>query len=85
QIILSSHGHPNAHHYVEKLVEMSYVSGKPLTELALSDPALQPYLAKFTDRQMKVIQDPSLYVGIASVKAQRTADLWEARLSEIKL
>lgn len=85
QIILSSHGHPNAHHYVEGLVEKSYMSGKPLTELALNDPALQPYLAKFTQKQMKVIQDPSLYVGIAAAKTQKVADLWEARLDQIRL
>lgn len=85
QITLSAYGHPSAHKYVEELAEKSRTSGKPLSEIALQDPALKPYIDRFTERQLEVIRDPSSYTGIAPKKAMETADLWEYRLRESNL
>jgi adenylosuccinate lyase len=81
-LLLSSYGHPNSHEYVGKLADDSYTSGKPLTEIVLNDQSLQPYLQKFTPRQLEIISDPSKYLGIASKKAEKVATSWEHRLAE---
>ncbi len=84
-LLLTFHGHPEAHEYVRKLTVESYQSGKPLLEIALADNELKPYLKKFTSSQMKVISNPSNYVGIAAEKTEKTTILWEERLKKAKL
>jgi adenylosuccinate lyase len=81
-ILLAYYGHPNSHEYVSGLVDHSYSTGKPLTEIVLNDKSLEPYLQKFTKKQMEILQDPSKYTGIASKKAEKIANLWEQRLKE---
>ena len=82
---ISAYGFPNSHEYVSKLVDESYRSGKPLTEIFMNDKNLQPYVKKFTDTQLEIILDPSKYLGIASKKAEKIANLWENKLKEAKL
>jgi adenylosuccinate lyase len=84
-LLLSVYGHPNSYEYVSKLVDESYASGKPLTEIVLNDQNLQPYLKKFTPKQLEIISNPSKYLGIASKKANKIASVWEQRLKEAKL
>jgi len=84
-LLLSAYGHPNSHAYVGKLADESYKSCRPLTEIVLEDSSLQPYLQKFTPRQLEIISDPSKYIGIASSKAKQIANIWEARLESLKL
>jgi adenylosuccinate lyase len=84
-LLLSAYGHPNSHEYVGKLADESYTSGKPLTEIVLNDKSLQPYLQKFTPKQLDIILDPSKYLGIASQKAEKIATLWEQKLKEARL
>lgn len=84
-ILLSFYGHPNSHEYVSKLVEESYSTGKPLTEIVVNDKSLKPYLKKFTKEQLSIIYDPSKYVGIASKKAGKIVNLWERRLKKAGL
>ncbi|MEM5846481.1 MAG: lyase family protein [Candidatus Aenigmatarchaeota archaeon] len=84
-ILLSFYGHPNSHEYVSRLVEQSYSTGKPLTEIITQDENLKPYLEKFTEEQKNIIFNPSKYVGIASKKAEKIANLWEKRLREAGL
>ena len=85
QLLLSAYGHPNAHEYVSNLVDKSYETGKPLTEIVRGDPTLTPYLRKFTARQLAIIDNPSGYLGIAAEKAERIADIWDKRLKQAKL
>jgi len=84
-LLLSAYGHPNSHEYVGKLADESYTSGIPLTEIVLKDKSLQPYLQKFTPKQLEIISDPMKYLGIASKKAEKIATLWEQRLKEANL
>jgi len=83
--LLSFHGHPDAHEHVRRLTMESYRTGVPLTEIALADRSLQPYLKKLTRSQLKVVSDPSRYVGIAAEKAEKVAALWEERLERAGL
>ncbi len=83
QIILSSYGHPNAHSYVEGLVKKAEESKTPLRELLFSDPSLKSYINKFTKTQLAVIEDPSMYTGIASQKALYIAMECENILDDI--
>lgn len=76
-ILLSYHGHPDAHECVRKLTMESYKTGKPVTEIFLEDGSLQSYLKKFTKSQLEVVTDPSKYLGIASRKVERITEYWE--------
>ena len=83
-LLLSAYGHPDSHEYVGSLADKSYETGVPLTQIILKDRSLQPYLKKFTPKQMAIIKDPSKYVGIASKKAQDIADEWDKRMKELQ-
>ncbi|MDQ1279051.1 MAG: adenylosuccinate lyase [Thermoproteota archaeon] len=85
QLLLSSYGHPNAHEYVSKLVDKSYETGRSLTEIVQSDPALSLYLKKFTSRQSAILVNPNTYLGIASRKTEEITNVWEQKLKEARL
>jgi len=84
-LLLAAYGHPNSHEYVGKLADKSYETGKPLTEIIMEDPSLRPYLDRFKRYQMKIIKDPTKYLGIASRKAEKVATTWEKQLKEAGL
>ncbi len=77
QLLLSTYGYPDAHKYIGTLVDESVATGKPLLDIVLNNPNLQPYLQRFTPRQMEIVQNPSLYLGIAAQKAEGVANSWE--------
>lgn len=83
-LLLSAYGHPNSHEYVGKLADESYATGTALTKLVLEDKSLQPYLKRFTPKQMEIINDPSKYVGIAASKAEKIANIWEERMKSLE-
>ena len=84
-ILLAYHGHRDAHEYVRRLTEKSYITGKPLNILALQDEELKPYVDSFTPTQKAVLQDPAKYLGIAITKTERVVHSWENRLRDIGL
>ena len=84
QLLLSAYGHPNAHEYVGKLADESYTKGIPLTDIVLKDKTLQLYIKKFTPKQMSIMKDPSKYLGIASKKAEKIADLWSEKMKKLE-
>ena len=83
QLLLSGLGHPKAHEYVSHLSDQSYSTGKPLDTIVWEDEALKPYLAKLTEKQRQVLQDPTKYIGIASEKALKIAKLWKERMRTV--
>lgn len=83
-LLLSAYGHPNSHEYMGKLADESYATGTALTKLVLKDKSLQPYLKKFTQKQMQIIKEPSKYVGIAARKAEKIADMWGERMTKLE-
>ncbi len=85
QILLSFHGHPNAHEKVRQLTMSSYETGKPLTNLIFEDEELKVYLGKFTSEQRMIISDPRKYVGKASEKTGKTCDYWEKLVKKMEV
>jgi adenylosuccinate lyase len=83
QILLSFHGHPNAHEKVRQLTMLSYEVDKPLTEIIFEDEELKPYLDKFTENQLEIIADPKKYIGMASKKTEKICKYWEERIKEL--
>jgi adenylosuccinate lyase len=83
-LLLLAYGYPNSHEYVGKLADRSSLTGVPLATLVLKDKSLQPYLKKFSLRQMAVIKDPSKYLGIATKKAEIIAERWENKMMSLE-
>ncbi len=84
QILLSYYGHPNAHEKIRQLSMKSYETGTPLNELVLSDKELEPYLKRFTEKQLEIITDPSKYIGVASKKTEEVCNLWSERIKGLE-
>jgi adenylosuccinate lyase len=80
-IMLAALGHPDAHEAVRELTLKAQRENKPLEEIALSDKALKPYIAKMSVNQKKILSQPSHYTGIASKKALAVAKQWKKKLS----
>ena len=79
-ILLAAYGHPNAHEALRVLTLEAQQTKRPLGELLAEAEDLRPYLAKLTPAQSALLQDPSLYTGIAARKAEVVCDGWERRL-----
>lgn len=84
-ILLASVGHPNAHEYVRKLTLESPRKGRSISDLALSDPSIQPLIGKLKAKQLELLRDPAKYLGLASSVADRVLTYWENRLREENL
>ena len=82
-LLLSAYGHPSSHEHVAMLSDESYRSGRPLIEIAMGDRTLEPYISKFTARQVDMLSNPDKYTGIASRKAQEVCDHWEKVMDEM--
>jgi adenylosuccinate lyase len=79
-ILLAGYGHPDAHEALRVLTLEAQRTGRPLGELLNEAEELSPYLAKFAPEQRALLQDPSLYTGIASRKAELVCEEWEEKL-----
>jgi len=84
-VLLASAGHPDAHEHVRKLTIESARTGRSMIDLAQSDRLLQQYLKKLSSQQIGVIQDPSKYTGMSSIKVDRILTCWEKKLREENL
>ena len=81
-ILLAVAGHPDAHESVRRIVQKSISSKSDLRELIKSDEDLAKYLSKLPTSKLKVIEDPTQYTGIATMKARNVALRWKKLLSE---
>ncbi len=79
-ILLAFHNHPDAHEYVKQLTLEAQRQKISFTQLAVNDPKLQPYLAKFTPQQKDILKNPEKYVGIAENKTQKICNFWSKEL-----
>ncbi len=79
-ILLSNAGHPNAHEAVRKIVQRTISEKKSFLEAAKSDPEIARYIAKIPKNKWKMLDSPSLYVGIAPKKAKRVALAWQKEM-----
>ncbi|MFH0867716.1 MAG: lyase family protein [Candidatus Woesearchaeota archaeon] len=79
-ILLAAHAHPDAHETVKQLTLKAQALKKPLTEIIKKEKSLQQYLKKFTKEQLKIINNPENYVGIASEKTKSVCGFWKREL-----
>ncbi|MCJ7633268.1 lyase family protein [Candidatus Bathyarchaeota archaeon] len=83
-ILLAYNGHSDAHEYVRRLTDLSYRTGKPLNKVALEDSGLKPYLRKFTQQQLEILNDPSKYLGRSAEKTEKVVEKWKHLLKELE-
>jgi len=76
-ILLAAHDHPDAHEAVKQLTLKAQSLKKPLQEILNKEKSLQPYLKKFNKNQLKIINNPENYVGIASKKTGSVCRCWK--------
>jgi len=79
-MLLSLHGHPDAHEYVRKLTLKAEKEETGLRNVMEIDDELEPYLNKFSDAEKEIIFNPDLYTGMASVKTDMVCEFWKNRL-----
>ena len=76
-ILLSYHGHPDAH---EAARNMS-MSGNVLDAIKQNG-EFSRYWKKFTAQQKAVLESPEKYTGIAAEKTENVCNYWEKKLKE---
>jgi len=79
-ILLAAYNHPDAHEAVKHLTLKAQSTKKPLQEVIKQEESLKPYLRKFNKEQLKIINNPENYVGIASKKAEIVCRYWKREL-----
>ncbi|MFH0832388.1 MAG: lyase family protein [Candidatus Aenigmatarchaeota archaeon] len=75
-ILLSVHGHPDAHEAVRRLT----MKNRPLIESIKEDGDIMKYFNMFTANQKRAIETPGEYTGIASKKTESVCEYWEKML-----
>ncbi len=78
-ILLAAHNHPDAHEITRQLTLKAQLTKKPLTEIIKKEKSLQKYLKDFTKEQLKIIDDPKNYVGIANKKTESVCQHWKTK------
>jgi adenylosuccinate lyase len=81
-ILLAAYDHPDAHEIVRQLTLKAQATKKSLTEIIKKEKSLQSYLKKFSKGQIKIINNPENYLGIASKKTENVCKFW---MKELKL
>jgi len=79
-ILLAAYNHPDAHETVKQLTLKAQKEKKPLQEIIKKEKSLQPYLKKFTKEQLRIIENPENYTGIASKKTEKVCGFWKKEL-----
>jgi adenylosuccinate lyase len=73
-VLLALHDHPDAHEAVRKLTQQAIADKKTFQEALAAATDLQPYLAKFTPDQRRILEDPHNYTGLAAEIARGIND-----------
>jgi len=79
-ILLAAYNHPDAHEIVRQLTLKAQAEKKPLQEIIKKEISLKPYLRKFNKEQLKIINNPKNYTGIASRKTKSVCGYWKKEL-----
>ena len=79
-ILLAAAGHPDAHEAVRRLTLRVEAGEGELWQLATQSEELAPYLEQLSDAQVKILEDPANYVGVAAQRTLAVCDYWERRL-----
>jgi len=79
-ILLAAYNHPDAHETVKQLTLKAQSMKKPLQEIIKKEVSLKQYLKKFNKEQLKIINNPENYIGIASKKTESVCQYWKKEL-----
>lgn len=79
-ILLAAYNHPDAHEAVRQLTLKAQLEKKPLQEIIKKESSLKPYLRKFKKEQLRIINKPENYVGIASRKTESVCRHWKKEM-----
>ena len=79
-ILLASYGHPDAHEIVRKLTLEAEEKDLPLRALITEKEELEPYWAKFDEKQRQLLINPEKYIGIAAEKTEKVVAYWQEEL-----
>lgn len=79
-IILAALGHSDAHEKVRQLTLEAQRSKRTLESVVADDEEMKEYLTKMTPHQREILSNPSLYTGIATIKANAVASRWKQKL-----
>ena len=79
-ILLAAYNHPDAHEAVKQLTLKAQSTKKPLQEIIKKEKSLKQYLKKFNKEQLKIINNPENYVGIANKKTESVCGYWKKEL-----
>ena len=79
-ILLAAYNHPDAHEAVKQLTLKAQSTKKPLQEIIKKEKSLKQYLKKFNKEQLKIINNPENYVGIANKKTESVCVYWKKEL-----
>src|SRR5439155_5727169 len=83
-VLLAMHGHPEAHEKARTLARDARIQKRPLSDLLHDDAGIAKYLAKMSDEQRAVLDDPALYLGAAEQRTVAICDAWEAKVAALK-
>jgi adenylosuccinate lyase len=84
QLLLSFSGYPQAYEYVREKVNQALQEGKSLWEIVRQDKKVKRYLRRFLPHQNALLEKPTLYTGIASLKARKIVKYWKKELIKFK-
>jgi len=79
-ILLAANGHPDAHEYAREMTLKSQMANQSLISLVRKDKAIQPYLKKFSKKQVEILNNPENYTGIAAKKTEMVCEYWKKEL-----
>ena len=79
-ILLAAYNHPDAHEAVRQLTLKAQSAKRPLQDIIKKEISLGQYLKKFSKEQLRIINNPENYVGIASRKTERVCRYWKKEL-----
>jgi len=79
-MLLASKGHTNAHEAVRLLTLKAGKSGEKISMLALASPELRPYMAKFSKKELQLIDNPEKYTGLSVKKTVQVCAYWKKKL-----
>jgi adenylosuccinate lyase len=77
--LLTYYGHPDAHGYVTELCDQSQQTGEKVFRLLMLDESVKKYVDQMTEKQLRVLQRPSTYIGLASKRTIREANFWRRK------
>lgn len=77
--LLTYYGHPDAHAYVSSLCDQSRATSKKVFELLMCDDSVAKFVNQMTEKQLRVLQRPETYIGLAAKRTRREVAYWRKR------